>query len=397
MKHWPIYLLTVMGIPSAYAMDNRELVLPGIKTQEVIQNQDQLATLVDMIKTSLPQKPTHAEIDAFHKIESIAKERKLELSKLTNHYTAYEAVYQKYLKPIKSELKQLKEQLEQARKTQAKTDTLEGELHTKDIQHKVNLIKYRYYVIPASDQAKALNNKDLEYYANLLKQKESELTIKQRMVQEAEKLLEEKNQVASGIRIQLTELRNALAAKPTDSAMSEEAQKIVTLTTTLKPVEQEIKKQELIKSQAEADIELIKKSMSDSHKKMEDIKEFIDGYEKRKEVSIKMLEEEHKHIVDTKQALEARLKSEQSKLASTTLENKPSIESSIKDLEAQIADITIQFNEVERCMRKKDKNYGFIEAASYEAKRTLSNLGSSLVSFLKGSKSHAIDDKKEQK
>lgn len=397
MKHWPIYLLTVLGIPSAYGMENREIVLPGIKSQEVIHNQDQVATLVDMIKSSLPQKPTHAEIEAFHKIEVIAKERKLELSKLTNHYTAYEAVYQKYLKPIKGELKQLKEKLDQARKSQAKTDTLEDELHAKDIQHKVNLIKYRYYVIPASDQAKALNNKDLEYYANLLKQKENELTIKQRMVQEAVKSLEDKNQVAQGIRLQLTELRNALATKPTDSALSEEAQKIVSLTTTLKPVEQEIKKQEHIKSQAEADIELITKSMSDSRKKMDDIKAFIEGYEKRKEVSIKMLEEEHQQIVNTKQAIEAQLKSEQSKLASTTLENKPSIESSIKDLEAQLADITVQFNEVERCMRKKDKNYGFIEAASYEAKRTLSNLGSSLVSFLKGSKSHIVDENKEQK
>jgi DNA repair exonuclease SbcCD ATPase subunit len=386
-----------MGIQSAFAMDNREIVLPGTKTQEFIQNQDQVATLVDLIKTSLPQKPTHAEIEAFHKIEAIAKERKLELSKLTNHYTAYEAVYQKYLKTIKGELKQLKEKLDQARKAQAKTDTLEDELHVKDVQHKVNLIKYRYYVIPASDQAKALNNKDLEYYANLLKQKDNELTLKQRLVQEAVKSLEEKNQVAQGIRLQLTELRNVLAAKPTDSAMSEEAQKIVTLTTTLKPVEQEIKKQEHIKSQAEADIELITKSMSDSRKKIDDIKVFIEGYEKRKEVSIKMLEEEHQQIVKAKQAIEAQLKSEQSKLASTTLENKPSIESTIKDLEVQLADITVQFNEAERCMRKKDKNYGFIEAASYEAKRTLSNLGSSLVSFLKGSKSHIADEKKEQK
>lgn len=383
MKYWSAYLLTLMSSFLIHAMDEKAITLASTTNNVVIQQQDLLHTLLSQIKTSLPNRPSHGEIDAFRKIETIAKEQKKDLSKLTNYYTVFEGVYQKYLKPIKSEIQALKTQIEQAQKEKKETSRLDNELKAKEDLYNINLIKFRYYVIPASEEAKKLNNKDLEYYNQFLVQKQKELAQKQRVSQETESLLIEKTQQAEGIKLQLTELRNTMTAKPVDSALSEEAQKIASLTATLKPIEFEIKKQKEIKAQTESDIEFIKNAISDSTNKIDEIKAFIDAYDKRKTVFITMLEEKKKEVSKCIEEIEHQLKAEQQKLAATTLENKPSIESNIKQLETNLVRVTTQMNEVERCIRKKDEKYGILEAASYEAKRTISNFGSSIVSYFK--------------
>ncbi|MFZ5954521.1 MAG: hypothetical protein ACOYT8_05485 [Candidatus Dependentiae bacterium] len=382
MKYWSAYLLTLMSSFLTHAMDEKAITLASTTNNVVIQQQDLLHTLLSQIKTSLPNRPSHGEIDAFRKIETIAKEQKKDLSKLTNYYTVFEGVYQKYLKPIKSEIQALKTQIEQAQKEKKETSRLDNELKAKEDLYNINLIKFRYYVIPASEEAKKLNNKDLEYYNQFLVQKQKELAQKQRVSQETESLLIEKTQQAEGIKLQLAELHNAMAAKPVAS-WSEEAQKIASLTAQLKPIEVEIKKQKEIKAQTEKDIKFIDNAISDSTNKIDEIKAFIDAYDKRKTVFITMLEEKKKEVSKCKEEIEHQLKAEQQKLAVTTLENKPSIESNIKQLEANLVRITTQMNEVERCIRKKDEKYGILEAASYEAKRTISNLGSSIVSYFK--------------